>query len=378
MGIVYILILLFIFVFIPLLLTTLNVIHIFKGTVNKCGHPDDPSFSGGMPPTNVFTVALGVIYTAIYHGMLNLSEWDTALIIISTDDDFNYHTPIARAHLPIIIFLFIASAVAYLYLLKKKNDAPPLALTLSISFIYAGIILFIVFIIQMSKNFLSHPLYIGAYVLYPFNYVLLSIPLLCEVIKNASSGNRPIKGSFNQFLFKFTSKTVSLPLLAFLSLIPITALCVGIFTLFGQAPDSAIKAFTETADWMLSTKEPPPSVYMDGHYLCTVGARGHKKLVRPIRYGVRHGHTVICNRQLLVANAFEDLIAEKLPRFHKLVRHVYDKYGYPIAKHIKTPIAADVTYILMLPLHFVFTVVLYLFDKNPENRIAVQYTGKRR
>ena len=34
------------------------------------------------------------------------------------------------------------------------------------------------------------------------------------------------------------------------------------------------------------------------------------------------------NRQLCIANAFEDLIQEKTPRFHHFVRYIYDKYGY--------------------------------------------------
>ena len=42
--------------------------------------------------------------------------------------------------------------------------------------------------------------------------------------------------------------------------------------------------------------------------------------MKPIRYGERHGHRVIVNRQLATANAFEDLLAERLPRFHRRIR----------------------------------------------------------
>lgn len=49
------------------------------------------------------------------------------------------------------------------------------------------------------------------------------------------------------------------------------------------------------------------------------------------------------------------------------------KYGYPLSKHINTAKAADITYILMKPLEYFFVIFLYLFDKKPENRIAVQY-----
>ena len=79
------------------------------------------------------------------------------------------------------------------------------------------------------------------------------------------------------------------------------------------------------------------------------------------------------NRQLCIANAFEDYIQEKLPRFHKFIRGVYDKYGYPISKHITAPARADVVYFIMKPLEWIFLVFLYLFDVKPEQRIRRQY-----
>ena len=82
------------------------------------------------------------------------------------------------------------------------------------------------------------------------------------------------------------------------------------------------------------------------------------------------------NRQLCAANAFEQLIEDKAPRLHRLVRHIYDKYGYPVSKHITTRLRADIVYILMKPLEWLFVAVLYLFDRDPESRIAVQYTGR--
>ncbi len=38
---------------------------------------------------------------------------------------------------------------------------------------------------------------------------------------------------------------------------------------------------------------------------------------------------------------------------------------------------ADITYILMKPLEWIFLLVLYIFDVNPENRIVTQYIGKK-
>ena len=164
-----------------------------------------------------------------------------------------------------------------------------------------------------------------------------------------------------------------LPWLGLLAVLPLLGVLVGVLTLFGQTPDALIRAWTETADWTFSQKTPPPNVFMDTHYLCTAAARGHPKLVKPLRVGRRHGHTVLVNRQLCIANAFEQLLEERCPRLHRGIREFYDRTGLPIARYIRSPYASDVTYILMKPLEWLFLLVLYAADPRPEDRIAVQY-----
>ena len=107
---------------------------------------------------------------------------------------------------------------------------------------------------------------------------------------------------------------------SFITAIPILFVAIIILLLFGQQPDSAIKMFTETAEWTLSQKIPPPRLDYKGHYLCTVAACGDERVVKPLRAGKRNNELIIVNRQLLVANAFEDLIAEKTPKLHKIIR----------------------------------------------------------
>ena len=85
---------------------------------------------------------------------------------------------------------------------------------------------------------------------------------------------------------------------------------------------------------------------------------------------------MIVNRQLCIANAFEQVLEERTPRFHQAVRHFYDTYGFPVARLIKNRYVADLVYFLMKPLEWIFLIVLYLVDVHPENRIAVQYMGK--
>lgn len=95
--------------------------------------------------------------------------------------------------------------------------------------------------------------------------------------------------------------------------------------------------------------------------------------MKPLRFGTRRGETIIVNRQLCIANAFEELIRERLPVFHKKIRSAYDTYGYPLSKHITNPIKADIVYYVMKPLEWFFLLVLYMLDTRPEKRISNQY-----
>jgi hypothetical protein len=150
--------------------------------------------------------------------------------------------------------------------------------------------------------------------------------------------------------------------------------------LFGQKPDSIVKAFTDTykhgfsqLDYMCD------NVQCGGHFLCSVAANGHKDIVKPVRYGERGGGKIICNRQLLIANAFEEIIEQKLPKFHKIIRGNYNKVGNLIHRYygiFNNKYVADVVYIFMKPLELFFLITIYLIDQKPENRIAVQYLSK--
>lgn len=66
-----------------------------------------------------------------------------------------------------------------------------------------------------------------------------------------------------------------------------------------------------------------------------------------------------------------------LPKTHRRIRDFYDTYGFPLAKRIRSPYAADAVYFLMKPLEWIFLAVIYAVDVRPENRIAVQYLPER-
>ena len=97
--------------------------------------------------------------------------------------------------------------------------------------------------------------------------------------------------------------------------------------------------------------------------------------MKPLRTGKRNNKLIIVNRQLLIANAFEDLLACKAPKMHRIIRKTYDRLGFPISKYITTKRRSDFVYFIMKPLEWLFLFVLYTIDVKPENRIHMQYLG---
>jgi hypothetical protein len=151
--------------------------------------------------------------------------------------------------------------------------------------------------------------------------------------------------------------------------------------LFEQKPDTLIRAFTDTYKHGFSQLDHLcDNVQCGGHFLCSVGANGHKSIVKPIRYGERNGNKIICNRQLLISNAFEEIVQTKLPRFHRFIRGHYNRVGDAIHKNYdiyNIKIISDLVYILMKPLEFFFLITIYLLEKKPEDLIAKQYLSFR-
>ena len=304
------------------------------------------------------------------------SDWSVQL------KNLEIHTPIFSEAAPTIIFIFIIGIAGYLYLrVRPLKKIPPLMAIISMSAMYLWVIEVLVFTVQVFKGDLSGDNLLDLYLLvYPICIIcIVARTVISKVHEWQEYEMERAKIQRNQFL-NFADKILSnsklWPIYAIVFMFPLLGIIIGILLLFGQAPDSVIKAWTETADWTLSLKEAPQNIEYDEHYLCTVAAGGHKKIVKPVRKGIRHGHEVIVNRQLCIANAFEQILEEKTPRFHKLVRGLYDRYGFPVARLIKSKWIADIIYILMKPLEWIFLMVIYMIDVHPENRIVTQYMGK--
>jgi hypothetical protein len=267
----------------------------------------------------------------------------------------------------------IVCVLVYFYSTVRKVIATPLLEVITNCILLLGIVLNVFVAIQINN-----PLWV-------LGNLPIGIMFLYELIKNqkmimeqealSEIETLPIEMRVlteimkGRIFYKF-------PILLVLC-IPLTILISCILLLFGQQPDSIVRVFTETYKHGFSQLDYLcKNVECGGHFLCSVAAKGHKKIVKPIRYGERGGQKIICNRQLLVANAFEELIQEKFPKVHKVIRRNYNKIGSFIHKYYRVfnlKIVADAVYVFMKPLELVFLLVLYVADREPENRIAKQY-----
>lgn len=293
-------------------------------------------------------------------------------------NNMQYHYSIASKYNGLFWIVVLGFIGYFILLFFKAKKLPPLVSAISISLVMLFNVFQIAYGIQLFKNIddIEWLLYV-----YHFNILVLSARVVylhmvqqIEIFKDRTAEMNEHR-KFKKFYEKVDSLT-KYTFFLFIVLFFVIAIIEIIFVISGQGIDAPIKAFTDTADWTFSKQIPPPPIEYDGHYLCTVAAGGHERVVKPLRLGTRRGETIVVNRQLCIANAFEEVIQERLPAFHKKIRYAYDTYGYPLSRVITNPIRADFTYIVMKPLEWIFLFVLYMVDTRPELRIRNQYVWK--
>jgi hypothetical protein len=270
--------------------------------------------------------------------------------------------------------IIIVCLLAYFYATLRKTIAPPITEILVNALLYIGIILNIFIAIHTKEIWLA----LGG----NMPIIILAVLVLAKNQKIFLEYSRQNDFTPQNKLESMAWHILNMkPILKFpvifLICLPVLLVVTTFLLLFGQKPDSVIRAFTETYKHGLSQWDYQcENVACGGHYLCSVAAKGHKEIVKPVRLGVRNGGLIICNRQLLISNAFEELIQEKLPYLHKIIRRQYNKVGDLVHRHyhvFDNRFVSDFIYILMKPLEWLFLLVLYIWDKKPENRIASQY-----
>lgn len=336
---------------------------------------------------------IGSLESLLFYGFLvNPQPWEQPMNVYGTGLDFELHEPVRSEHMLTLLAFLTIGFFCYLILKYAEQHLPPLVSAACMGGLFLGFVFNLVLLIQLLSGIGTHEFptavkeietfrvnetgSILILCIVPIHFLLLSGQLIRELLrkKREELAETEYENTMLKKCNRILQNTKNWNIAALFMMLPLFLIIMGLLVLCGQKPDSAILAFTETSDWLLSGQIAPPAVAWDTHYLCTVSLRGHRKLVKPLRYGMRHEkEKIVVNRQLMVANAFEDLLMEKTPRFHRHLRHFYDTYGYPISKHIGTAWMADVVYLLMKPLEWLFVLILYTFDTKPENRIAMQY-----
>jgi len=353
-----------IFIWFPFSITGLNIKHLVR---------DINSWS-----TDILTILVGGVYYIMLEGMIGDSIHGGITGADYTEAIYpgQYHEMLNGEYGSIIEWVIVIGFISMTLLCARKPyKTPPLQSALCIAFTSVMLLLVGIMQIQMIKNF--ETIFVMFW-LYYANLIIISARRIryhiTEQVRLANERVTVFRTKTGEKLHKIMSTISGMTKFSFMLILPIAIICEILYILLGQGADGFIKAFTMTADWTFSTQIPPPPMEYQGHYLCTVASGGHRKIVKPIRYGVRQNQKIVVNRQLLIANAFEDLIKERLPKFHRRIRSFYDRYGYPVSRHITTQTRADIVYIIMKPLEYLFLAVLYMFDTQPENRIAVQYS----
>ncbi len=347
---------------VPLLLTGFQIYCLFT-------RRNTPRFRKWRGILELFTIFLGTFYSLGYGALSGISfqsDWTKQLY------NQQRHTPVATWTWPTILAFAAVGVLGYLILrLVPLKRMPPLVVVAGISCSYAGVIVSVLWCIQIWRDGTR------LLALFPVNCILLVMIQVRNLIRQwgelAPQEEKNFRNPFLKRVNDFFGDAETWPAAALVLFIPLLGILLAVLALFGQSPDAVIQAFTQTSDWNLSRQVAPQNLYRDEHYLCTVAAGGHRKVVKPIRMGQRHGHPVIVNRQLCVANAFEQILEERMPRTHRALRHFYDMYGFPVARRIRSPYGADLVYVLMKPLEWLFLLALYFTDVRPENRIAIQY-----
>ncbi|UIR57082.1 hypothetical protein LZQ00_04525 [Sphingobacterium sp. SRCM116780] len=335
-------------------------------------------------PVSAMEIVMGCLYVlSLFPFALGLlfhsNDYQTAI-----DPVDSCYIPFGGKHIMTLIFYFITLNIALFALWNKGRRLPPLTLVLAILFLIIGLMVNVfVFIQILGHQTASIDLYknndgTGFFIFTPIIILIIGTYVLLCVIneEHTEAKNRVFKNSFLNTCNQFLAKKFDAPIWAIILLFPVLIGVTLILILFGQDINSLIKVFTDTTTWTFSQKMHPPTLEHQGHYLCTVAAKGDPKIVKPIHLGTRYGHTIIVNRQLQIANAFEELIYKSTPKLHHFIRKNYDRYGYNLSRKINTRMRSTVTYILMKPLEWVFLLIIYLFCQQPEELIKKQYRYK--
>jgi hypothetical protein len=208
-----------------------------------------------------------------------------------------------------LVPLHIGAAFAFFLSVRRPEAQSPEAEGAIVTFLVVGIVLHVVLGVQFVPAIPYAIAIIPLPILTPYLSLLLLVHELLKRLQ-ARGKERAASGAPPPALFQK-------PFFRGLAGVPVV---LGLYAAFmGAICGSAtggVDAFLKTCSFPLSRLPVPPP--HDCHYLCTIAAQGSPRLVKPLRWGVRGGDPIIVNRQLSVANAFEDLLHERWPRYRTI------------------------------------------------------------
>jgi len=281
--------------------------------------------------------------------------------------------PFGEAHLPSLIVLSFVAILAYWLSRIYGDKLSPVLSVLVLIALVQGWLINLVLLLHFGGY-----LVLGA--LFPVFGYELTAPLLNLIflgralyLHHLHFCQKYEDSPHSSWLIRFLAQPSFMrkSSMAFVLFFPFFFLQQIILTLFGQAPDAILRVFIESCKFNFSDNRhcpPPPN-----HYLCTIAAQGTPKLVKPLRPGYRRGQIIWVNRQLLIANAFEDWLAEVAPNCQQSLRKFYDNLKIPVERWCRWYWLANIFYLLMKPQEWVFLIRLYCVETKPEHRIARQY-----
>jgi hypothetical protein len=225
------------------------------------------------------------------------------------DPDYPYGS-LANVHLPSFLTFYVLAITALVVLWLKGRRLPPLLFVILTSLLLIGIVINFVLLIQICWNAEAKE-FGWRFMPLPLVFITAAILVPVKVLRAESieAEQREYQNPTLNRLNKLIAKTAMQPVWVLVLMFPLYVLITLILMLFGQTPDAMVKVFADTTTWLLSQKSHPPYIEPhSGHYLCTIAACGDPAVVKPLIIGKRHGNPIIVNRQLQVANAFEELI----------------------------------------------------------------------
>lgn len=230
---------------------------------------------------DIWTIIIGYIFSVLPWIFSGFRDYHEAIQVPA--DSIQTHSPIHSDHLLTIGVLLLLGYIGYMYIRFKYPRLSLLGYVISMSSVFISNIIGVVVMVQMSGNFVSNDVNFDIvlisvlFTLLPLNFLIYSIVLIREIVRHDELEERTYKHEILNQLNIYLVNSNKLLGIALLLSIPLMGIATMILMLFGQKADSVIKAFTETSDWRLSQRISPPPVQVDGHYLCTVSLRRHRK-----------------------------------------------------------------------------------------------------